>query len=146
VIGVLRAPVGELPQPTVADVEELVAESRRAGMDVQLERQVAGTVPDTSGRTAYRVVQEGLTNARKHAPGTAVSVRLSGGPGEGLTVEVANTSPLASPEQAGQLHGGPISQGLNGLADRASLTGGRLEHGATDDGGWRLAAWLPWPP
>jgi len=146
VIGVLRAPVGELPQPTLADVEELVAESRRAGMDVQVERQVAGTVPDTAGRTAYRVVQEGLTNARKHAPGTAVSVRLSGMPGKGLTVEVANTGPLASPEQAGRLDGGPTRQGLTGLAARASLTGGRLEHGVTDDGGWGLAAWLPWPP
>jgi signal transduction histidine kinase len=141
VIGVLRAPVGELPQPTLADVDELVAESRRAGMDVRLEEDVTGTVPDTPGRTAYRVVQEGLTNARKHAPGAAVSVSVAGAAAAGLTVEVANTAPAASPEPAG-LPG----QGLIGLAERAALTGGRLEHGATDGGGWRLSAWLPWPP
>jgi signal transduction histidine kinase len=141
VIGVLRAPVGELPQPTLADVEELVAESRRAGMDVRLERDVTGTVLDTAGRTAYRVVQEGLTNARKHAPGTAVSVSVAGAPTEGLTVEVVNTAPAAAPEPAGR-----PGQGLIGLAERAALTGGRLEHGVTDGGGWRLAAWLPWPP
>jgi signal transduction histidine kinase len=91
VIGVLRAPVGELPQPTLADVRQLVAESGRAGMRVGLREEVGEAVPDLVGRTAYRIVQEALTNARKHAPGAEVDVHLAGAPGQGLTVEVCDT-------------------------------------------------------
>jgi signal transduction histidine kinase len=139
VIGVLRAPVGELPQPTAADVPELVAESRRAGMRVELRQDVTGLPPDTAGRTAYRVVQEGLTNARKHAPGAAVSVTVAGAVGSGLSVEVVNDAPpdAAPPSASGH--------GLTGLAERVWLAGGRLEHGPTDAGGWKVAAWLRWP-
>jgi signal transduction histidine kinase len=138
---VLRAPAGELPQPTLADVRELVASSCRAGMRVELLREeTTGAVPDRVGRTAYRVVQEALTNALKHAPGAQVRVRLTGARGRGLTVEVANTAPAHVP-----VAGGGAGQGLVGLAERVSLAGGRLEHGPADGGGWRLQAWLPWP-
>jgi signal transduction histidine kinase len=140
VVGVLRAPVGELPQPTLADVRQLVAESGLAGMRVTLRDQTRGPVPDLAGRTAYRVVQEALTNARKHAPGADVHVHLSGSPGEGLTVEVRNTAP--PPEMDPQPQSG---QGLAGLAERVGLASGRLEHGPTTEGGWRLSVWLPWP-
>ncbi|TWF77144.1 signal transduction histidine kinase [Pseudonocardia hierapolitana] len=139
VIGVLRAPVGELPQPTVADIPELVAESRRAGMDVELRDDVAGAPPDTVGRTVYRVAQEALTNARKHAPGTPVTVAVGGSAGSGLTVEVENGAPERTRPA------GAPGQGLTGLAERVGLAGGRLEHGPTDAAGWRVAAWLPWP-
>lgn len=140
VIGVLRAPVGELPQPTIADIKELAAESGRAGMRVDLCEEVTGTVPDGEGRTAYRIVQEALTNARKHAPGAPVRVHLTGMPGRGLTVEVCNAAPdPAAPPGAGS------GQGLIGLGERVALVGGRLEHGPAAAGGWRLAAWLPWP-
>ena len=156
VVGVLRAPVGELPQPTLADVRQLVAESGRAGMRVGLREELGGaTVPDLVGRTAYRTVQEGLTNARKHAPGAEVVVRLAGSPGEGLTVEVCNEAPGSRPAPGpdpGPAAGaeavsdpGP-GQGLVGLAERVAVADGRLEHGPTAEGGWRLAAWLPWPP
>lgn len=137
VIGVLRAPVGELPQPTLADVATLVTESRRAGMNVRLHQQLSGPVPDLLGRTSYRIVQEGLTNARKHAPGADVRVELTGEPGEGLTVAVANT--LAEPVSENT-----DGQGLKGLGERVALADGRFEHGPTADG-WRLKAWLPWP-
>ncbi|MFC7330983.1 sensor histidine kinase [Marinactinospora rubrisoli] len=141
VIGVLRAPVGELPSPRLADLPELVAESRRAGMRVEVAVEVAeDTVPGAAARTVYRIVQEGLTNARKHAPGAGVAVTVDGGPGAGLTVEVRNSRP-DGPPGAGQVRG----QGLVGLAERAALTGGRLEYGRTADGGFRVAAWLPWP-
>ena len=80
VIGVLRAPVGELPQPTLADVRQLVEESGRAGMRVDLSQELDGAVPDLAGRTACRIVQEALTNARKHAPGADVRVALTGAP------------------------------------------------------------------
>src|SRR5262245_58064585 len=97
VIGVLRAPVGELPQPTFADIPELVAESTRAGMEVELDHDVPGATPDTVGRTAYRVAQEALTNARKHAPGAPVTVAVGGSAGSGLTVEVENGTPVDPP-------------------------------------------------
>jgi signal transduction histidine kinase len=152
VIGVLRAPVGELPQPTLADVQQLVAESGRAGMRVDLRQEVDGTVPELAGRTTYRIVQEGLTNARKHASGAEVRLRVAGAPGQGLTVEVCNEAPGAGPGRGSR----PTSeapapaeagtgQGLVGLAERVALANGRLEHGPTATGGWRLAAWLPWP-
>lgn len=84
VIGVLRAPVGELPQPTLAAIPELVAESRRAGMRVTLREEVAPSAPDGVGRTAYRVVQEGLTNARRHSsPGSPSPTTISGTPAPG---------------------------------------------------------------
>jgi signal transduction histidine kinase len=149
VIGVLRAPVGELPQPTLADVRQLVDESGRAGMRVTLRDETSGAVPDLTGRTAYRIVQEGLTNARKHAPGAEVHVQLAGAPAAGLTVEVANDAPAASlgPVPATSPDLDPeAGQGLAGLAERVTLSSGRLEHGPTAAGGWRLSAWLPWPP
>jgi signal transduction histidine kinase len=148
VIGVLRAPVGELPQPTLADVAQLVAESGRAGMRVALRDETSGTVPDLAGRTAYRVVQEALTNARKHAPGAEVLVHLAGSPGNGLTVEVDNAPVLGPPATPAPTPANDpgAGQGLVGLAERVALASGRLEHGPTAGGGWRLAAWLPWPP
>ncbi|CAM4159549.1 histidine kinase [Nocardiopsis gilva] len=152
VIGVLRAPTGELPQPTIADVRELVGESIQAGTRVDLDENVTGTVPDTIGRTAYRIVQEGLTNARKHAPGAGVRVALSGKPGEGLTVDVRN--PLldsgagtggSPPSDAGSGRAPRVGHGLPGLSERAAIVGGHLHHGVTPTGDFRVSAWLPWP-
>ena len=146
--GWASAPVGELPQPTLADVRQLVAESGRAGMRVGLREELDGAaVPDLVGRTAYRTVQEGLTNARKHAPGAEVVVRLAGSPGEGLAVEICNDAPDPGPAADAEAVSDPgAGQGLVGLAERVALADGRLEHGPTADGGWRLAAWLPWQP
>ncbi|MEJ3656663.1 histidine kinase [Actinomycetes bacterium KLBMP 9759] len=141
VIGVLRAPVGEMPQPGLADVPELVAESVEAGMQVRLADVRRGAGPERAGRVAYRIVQEGLTNVRKHASGAEVQVTLAGRPGDGLTVEICNR---AGGDEERESDG--AGQGLIGLAERVDLVGGRLEHGRMTDGGWRLAAWLPWPP
>ncbi|MEV5320834.1 histidine kinase [Streptomyces sp. NPDC052687] len=144
IIGVLRA--GEpddagRPQPTLGALDTLVAESRQAGMKVTLVHQVAdpAAVPASVGRTAYRIVQEGLTNARKHAPGAEVTVRVLGARGDGLTVLVANPAPDGDvPPVPGS------GQGLIGLTERATLAGGRLEHGPRGDGGFEVRAWLPW--
>ena len=136
VIGVLRAPVGELPQPAFADLPALVDEARQAGLPVELDFDAPGNLPEHVGRTAYRIVQEGLTNALKHAPGEPVRVKVVGAPGNGLTVEVRNP--------AGHARRGD-GQGLIGLTERAQLVDGRLEHGRTPEGEFRLAAWLPWP-
>lgn len=145
VIGVLRgAGEGEAsgrPQPTLAALETLVAESREAGMKIALDHRVTdpAAVPAAVGRTAYRIAQEGLTNARKHAPGAEVSVLVSGAPGEGLTLSVRNPPPPGDvPDVPGS------GQGLIGLTERATLAGGRIEHGPAGDGGFRVDAWLPW--
>lgn len=147
VLGVLRGGPPEddsgrppVPQPTVGEVRELVDESRRAGMRVTLHDELGAPqdVPATVGRTAYRIVQEGLTNARKHAPGAEVTVSLTGAAGSGLTVDVGNTL-------VGEPTGLPgAGSGLIGLTERVNLAGGTFEHGVTSDG-FRLRAWLPWP-
>ncbi|MFG2309926.1 sensor histidine kinase [Streptomyces sp. NPDC048566] len=144
IIGVLRAADAEdagRPQPTLAALDGLVAESRSAGMKVALDSRVAdaGAVPASVGRTAYRIVQEGLTNARKHAPGAEVAVSVLGAAGDGLTVSVAHPAP---PGEVPVVPGS--GQGLIGLRERTSLAGGRIEHGAGPDGGFRVDAWLPW--
>ncbi|RSN06439.1 sensor histidine kinase [Nonomuraea sp. WAC 01424] len=147
VISVLRhSPAAQLP---LAGLAPLVEESRQAGTRVDLrEHDVRlADLPETTRRTAYRVVQEGLTNARKHAPGRPVTVELSGTPGAELTVEVRNrppAGPLGEARRAALAETGS-GAGLAGLEERVTLAGGRLERGATGDGGFRLAARLPWP-
>jgi signal transduction histidine kinase len=149
ILGVLRAGVadgdGERPQPTLVDLPRLVDESRAAGATVACTCSVAEpeTVPGPVGRTVYRVVQEGLTNARKHAAGTTVSVSVDGRPGPGVSIEVGNPRPVGALARPGIPGAG---RGLVGLAERVALVGGRIEHGRLDDGSWRLRAWLPWDP
>jgi signal transduction histidine kinase len=147
VIGVLReghdGDGPERPQPTLADLPALIDESRAAGMRVRYDWHLPAAVPDALARNAYRIVQEGLTNARKHARGSAVDVTVDGGPDEGMTIEVRNRLPVGA-AVAGDIPG--TGTGIVGLAERASLAGGRLEHGRTEAGDYRLWAWLPWPP
>jgi signal transduction histidine kinase len=139
-LGMLRTPAEDRPQPTLDDVPALVEQSRSTGTDVGLSVDGDEDVPAPLGRHAYRIVQEALTNARKHAPGAAVRVRIDVESGRGLTLSVDN--PLAA-----QL-GPPLpgaGAGLVGLRERVHLVGGRLEHGPTAAGEFRLKAWLPWP-
>jgi len=145
IIGVLRADDSDdagRPQPTLAALDALVAESRAAGMKVLLDHRVGdpASVPASVGRTAYRIAQEGLTNARKHAPGAEVTVRVSGTRGDGLIVIVRNPAP---PGEVPHVPGS--GQGLIGLTERAALAGGSLDHGPEAEGGFRVHARLPWP-
>src|SRR6266487_313462 len=148
VIGVLRdggdGEVPQPPQPTLAALPGLLEESRAAGMRRHADVRVAdlAAVPDSVGRHALRIVQEALTNARKHAPSAAVELRLEGAPGEGLAIEVRNPAPVLA---AGEPEIPGAGTGLVGLAERATLSGGHLEHGLEPDGDFRLRAWLPWP-
>ncbi len=136
VIGVLRAPEGDpRPQPTLSELPLLVEESRQAGMHIDYWPGTLPSPPAALGRTVYRVVQEGLTSARKHAPEQAVRVAVTGRPGGGLSVEVRNAVPGGRTADA--IPG--AGQGLIGLAE---LAGGRLEHGRVGTE-FRLAAWLP---
>ncbi|MEU6280188.1 histidine kinase [Streptomyces sp. NPDC047028] len=146
IIGVLRAgesddAAGGRPQPTLVGLDALVAECRDAGMKVTLDLRVPdpAAVPASLGRTAYRIAQEALTNARKHAPGTEVSLTVTGTPGDALTITVTNPAPETDvPHVPGS------GQGLIGLTERATLAGGRLDHGPTPAGGFRVRGTLPW--
>ena len=150
VIGVLRddslpdLTAGRVPLPGVVGLAELIEESRTAGTPVRVggEAWPAAGLPDAAGRTVYRVVQEGLTNARKHAPGEPVEVTLGGGPGAGLDVLVVNRLGPGPASGATPVPGTGV--GLIGLTERLELAAGRLDW--RDCGGeFRLHAWLPWP-
>jgi signal transduction histidine kinase len=153
VIGVLREDANldgrsdgpEAPQPTLTQLPDLLEESRRVGMELDAELAIddLGRVPTAIGRHAYRIVQEGLTNARKHAEHSPVELRIVGSAGAGLEIELRNRLPLGSEQEP---RGQVPTAGLLGLGERAALAGGRLEHGTTPDGDFRLWAWLPWPP
>jgi signal transduction histidine kinase len=134
----------ERPQPGLDDLGGLIASARDAGTRVTYTTTVkASPVPAGLGRAVYRLVQEGLTNARKHAPGTPVDVLVSGRRGHELRVRVSNPMPL--PGRRSDVPGARV--GLVGLGERVSLAGGRLEHGADPGTGtFRLEAWLPWTP
>ncbi|WP_280449741.1 sensor histidine kinase [Nocardia brasiliensis] len=142
VLGVLRADPDrpEPPQPTLDRISELVADARSSGLDVTLTNTVTATPPETVGRTGYRVIQEGLTNAAKHAPAARVHISVDGTPGGELNVSVRNSAAatvVARPPASGF--------GLLGLAERITLAGGTLHHRRTPDNGYLLAAQLPWP-
>ena len=132
---------GKHPLPGLADLDGLIAETRDAGTAVDVTRRVTQPedLPGGLGRTAYRVVQEGLTNARKHAPGRPVRVLLAGKPGGRLVVELANPVGPADPVINGS------GTGLIGLTERVRLAGGEIDHAISADGEFVLRAWLPWP-
>ncbi|MBB4753931.1 sensor histidine kinase [Actinoplanes lobatus] len=147
VIGVLRAgqsdeqQAPERPQPTLSALPALADESRAAGNRVRLEMTIdPETVPVAAGRDAYRIIQEGLTNVRKHAPGASVHVVVGGEAGDGMTIGIRNPMPVTVP--TAPIPGTGV--GLIGLGERARLAGGRLTHGRDDDH-FMLTAWLPWP-
>lgn len=145
ILGVLREADGskgaERPQPTLRDLEALIEDERRAGARIRLSSSVAfDQVPESIGRNAFRMVQESLTNARKHAPDTTVDVLVEGESGGTLRLEVRNPVRLGMPED--EVPGAGL--GLIGLAERATLNGGGLKH-ATRRGQFVLHAWLPWP-
>ncbi len=145
VLGVLRddTGVGDRPQPTLADLDCLLTEARESGIQVDLNDGLGGSAPgEQTGRTLYRIIQEGLTNARKHAPGTRVTVSLDGDPASGVTVIVRNGKPVGSSRRP---LAPPSGLGLVGLRERAALAGGTLDVDDTLDG-FRLRGWLPWTP
>jgi signal transduction histidine kinase len=144
VIGVLREDGGdsltEPPQPTLADLAALIEESRAAGMRITDRIEIGDAAPSAAaGRTTYRIVQEGLTNARKHAPGAAVTLTVQSPDGE-LEVEVRSLAPVAVAAEPSLPGAGT---GLIGLAERVTLAGGELEHGVDRDGSFVLRARLP---
>jgi signal transduction histidine kinase len=146
-IGVLRGgQESELaPQPRLADIPQLVADS---GLPASLDSDLPSdrNWPAAVQRAAYRSVQEGLTNARKHAPGALITVRLLAR-GPLLLVQVHNDPPPGSPvPAAGAVTALPDGgHGLVGLRERAELLGGQLRAAHTDSGGFDLLVTLGSP-
>ena len=151
-LGVLRSeqPAERAPQPDLADLDALLTTARHAGMDVELTvtgragtGRRPGAVPATVGTSAYRIIQESLTNAGRHAPGAAVRVRLAKG-AEAIRVEVTNgPRQAAGPDPAPAVETAVGGHGLMGMRERATMLGGTLDAGPVPDGGFRVVAVLP---
>lgn len=146
----------ERPQPTLADLPALARATTDAGTPVRLVDRTTDPerLPTAASRTAYRIVQEALTNVRKHAPELPASVVLRGAPGQGVWITVTNPTALAEvgePRSDAPRRPGPEALatvppsglGLLGLTERAELAGGTLTARAVD-GRFTLRAWLPW--
>ncbi len=139
----MRAALGLLntePIPGFEGIPSLVDRARSAGLTVRYEDESGQPPPPATGRAAYRVVQEALTNVTKHAPDASVHLRLSEKDGN-LRVTVVNgppTKPLPPPD-----HGG---HGLHGLKERVAQAGGTLTTSAQPDGGFTVDAILPTGP
>jgi signal transduction histidine kinase len=141
-LGALRSdqPAEHAPQPQLADLAEVAAATRRAGVTVELSMPGAfGQVPRSVGVCAYRIVQEALSNAGRHAPGAAVRVNI-GQDGGHLCLQVTNGpgAPAQSPPVPGQ-----PGHGLAGMRERVALLGGSLSAGPAADGGFAVSAVLP---
>jgi len=143
VIGVLRTDATAPLQPVEETLEALVDRVRRAGLVLNFPVGARDALPPLVDRAVYRVVQEALTNAARHAPGAPVTGRLTGDE-EGVTVEVAN--PIDAPADASA-----PGTGLLGLAERVRLAGGTFHAGAeaaegTATGTFRVVATVPRVP
>src|SRR3954453_4945455 len=126
------------PQPALADLDGLAARTREAGLDVQLHIEgEPRPLPAALELSAYRVIQEGLTNALKHARSARAHVVLRYGEHE-LEVEVRDDGTSAE-------HGSGARRGLAGISERVALFGGRFEAGPHHARGWRLRAVFPVP-
>ncbi|MFJ2768315.1 sensor histidine kinase [Streptomyces sp. NPDC087300] len=145
-LGVLRTPqraeeaagAATAPQPTLDRLEELLDQHRAVGCGAEL-RITGERVPLAAAweLSAYRIVQESLTNARKHAPGARTVVEL-GYREDRLTLRVRDDGP--GPRAGGATSG----HGLTGMRERAALVGGSLTAGAGPTGGFTVEAELPW--
>jgi signal transduction histidine kinase len=145
VLGVLRAPGGgseAAPQPRIADLDGLV--SRMAGTGTSATMTVSGPVRQLPGSVelcCYRIVQEALTNARRHAPGSEVTIGL-GYTAAGISVLVANGAPSRRAEVPAAARRG---YGLPGLRERVAMLRGEFEAGPDDRAGFVVSAMLPAP-
>jgi signal transduction histidine kinase len=136
-VGLIREdPPTSDPQPTLADIERLVESTRAAGLDVHLRTQgPLRPLPAAVELNAYRVVQEGLTNALKHAGHAKVNVVLQYLPSN-LEIEIVDDGHGAQRGSGGRY-------GLPGLRERVAVFGGRFEAGSQPAGGWRIRASFP---
>jgi signal transduction histidine kinase len=139
-LGVLRVDVDDVaelsPQPGLDRIDELIEAARAAGTPVQLT--LSGTpvpLPVGVDLSAYRIVQEALTNARQHASGAAVEVEVAYG-GDLLRLRIRDDGP-------GSTDANPSGHGLHGMRERAAMAGGTLTAGPAEGGGFLVEATLP---
>jgi signal transduction histidine kinase len=141
-LSVLRSdqPAAHAPQPGLADLPGLIGGARQAGMTVELSAPAAlDQVPPSAGLCAYRIVQEALSNAGRHAAGAPVAVSV-GCTGDTVTLHVTNGPGVpAGPRSNGHRPG----HGLTGMRERAELLGGSLSAGPAPGGGFAVSAMLP---
>lgn len=149
-IGLLREP-GDPAAPTeptvgLSGLDELIASFARSGLRIERDIEVsARTLPPVADLTAYRVVQESLTNVRKHAGGAAARLRLSYDP-SGLRILVEDDGPCRTHEiDATGASGASGGHGIAGMRERVAAVGGSLEAGPRPGGGFRVSAVLPLP-
>jgi signal transduction histidine kinase len=124
---------------TREQIEVLLARAARTG--VRPNSEITGdvsSVPGDAARAAYRILQEGLTNAMRYAPGAAIHVKLACG--DSVYVEIVNEAPLPGAPGIGELGSG---RGLTGLAERVTALGGTIRSDPVALGGWRLSAEFP---
>ncbi|MGW2633197.1 sensor histidine kinase [Streptomyces chattanoogensis] len=140
-LGVLRTgpddKAGTAPQPTLDTLDDLITQHRSVGGEVEL--RVSGdrmALPTSWELSAYRIVQEGLANARRHAPGAHTVVEIGYRP-DRLAVRITDDGPGPT----GAVHSG---HGLAGMQERATLLGGNLHAGPGPDGGFLVEAEFPW--
>ncbi|WP_193104319.1 histidine kinase [Brachybacterium sp. FME24] len=126
----------EMPMPGLADIEELVASSRASGASISATISHA-EVPPTAGLTAYRVVQEALSNALRHSRGASIEVRVTAADGA-LLVDVTNVAPDSAQDP---IPGSGL--GLSGTRERVTALGGTVEAGPTADGGFAVITRIP---
>jgi signal transduction histidine kinase len=145
-LGVLRADEPDAlrhPMPGIAQLDALAEQVRAAGLPTRLE--VAGepsAVPVAAQLTAFRLVQEALTNTLKHAPaGTRADVRVACA-SDALTLTVTDDGPGAAPRPPSDDPARSAGHGLAGMRERAAAYGGRLTAGPLPGGGWQVAAVL----
>ena len=140
-LGVMRSSGADTaPQPGLAELEGLLDSARSGG--VAVTSSVSGTaraLPQGIDLSAYRIVQEALSNAMRHAPGSAVRVELAYAP-SALVIKVRNDA-CAAPDGHADEEG--AGHGLIGMRERAVMLGGHLEAGPTEDGGFLVSAVLP---
>ncbi|MFD5627034.1 MULTISPECIES: sensor histidine kinase [unclassified Streptomyces] len=145
VLGVVRAEdyeAPDAPQPTLAELDTLLANVREAGLTV--EKAVTGAVrelPQGVELSAYRIVQEALSNALRHAPGATARVEIGYVLG-GLGLRIVN-GPAPAPSLTKSTHG--AGHGITGMRERVSMLDGEMTAGVTDDGGYEVAVFLPVP-
>ena len=141
-LGVLRSQAESdeyVPQPGVDQLDDLVEQVRRTGLNVDLRIDgVPVELPQSVALTAYRIVQEALTNTRKHA-GPYATATVGVGYGEdGLEMEISDDGRGADAPGDGMGHG------LVGMRERVAMLGGRLDTGPDTAGGWAVRALLPY--
>jgi signal transduction histidine kinase len=140
-LGVMRSSGADTaPQPGLAELEGLLDSARSGG--VRVTSSVSGTaraLPQGIDLSAYRILQEALSNAMRHAPGSAVRVELAYAP-SALVIKVRNEACAAQDRDADRDGAG---HGLIGMRERAVMLGGHLEAGPTEEGGFLVTAVLP---